>query len=211
MDAPDRSRKLLSGVEARSLEWLNENHCSGDFEILVSRNCDQAKLLGYMTAVDIAAQHHAELAKNRSDIGGFDRETFDGFVTRARRVAEELEGLYSSDLGTKAIRQAAGPGTTAEFRNIPRQLRLIVSEAQTIYEKTSHRKKLLFDEAVGELCVYTKQTTGNWHDKEVSGLIGALTGRARYSGDDQRSWRHEHQALLDRLTRRVNESLKPRR
>lgn len=211
MSAPHGTKKQMDSVYPSCLEWLKKNGCLGDFETLVGQRCEQTKLWGHMSAIMLAAQHHAELAQHRSDIGGFGRETFEGFVARAQRVAGELERLYSSDLGQKAIQQAARAGSVAEFRNIPRQLRLIAAEAQTIYKKTSHRKKPLFDETVAELCVYIKQITGNWRDKEVSGLIGVLTSRVGYSGDDQRSWRHEHQALLGRITRRANESLKSKR
>ena len=211
MSAPDRSKTPVNSVDAACLEWLKEKECLRDFETLVGQNCEPTKLWGYMSAVMIAGQHHAELASHRSDLGGFDKDTFAGFVMRARRVADELERLYSSDLGLKAIEQARGIGSLAEFRNIPRQLRLIVEQAQTIYDKTSHRRKPLYDEAVAELCVYVKQIAGEWHDKEVSGLVGALTGRVAYSEDDQRGWRHERRALLDRIARRMNESHESRR
>jgi hypothetical protein len=211
MSASDRSKKIVDGVDVPCLAWLNEKECSGDFETLVSQHCEPAKMWGYMTAINLATQHHAELAKNRSDIGGFDGETFDGFVTRARRVAKELERLYSSDLGSKAIHQAAGVGGIAEFRNIPRQLRLVVAEAQKIYEKTSHRKKPLFDEAVADLSAYVMKTTGTWHDKEVVALIDAVTGREAHSADDQRAWRNDHAEFMNRASRRVNEFLSPGR
>jgi len=207
MSASDHKRKLVDGMDAPCLEWLKKNECLSEFGVLVDLHCDPTKLWGYMAAVKMAAQYHAELSKNRHDIGGFDGETFDGFVTRARRVAEELERLYSSDLGLKAIQEAAKAGGTTEFRNIPRQLRLVVAEAHTIYEKTKHRKKPLFDEALADLSAYVMVITEKWHDPEVVVLIDAAIDREPHSGDDQRSWRNDHPELMERVTQRMKDLL----
>src|ERR1700746_9704 len=136
-------KRKTAKVSARSPlvpDWLVQNnvYIQHEFDELVKAGCDPRTILCDCFAVRLAHQHHRSLSKSRADVAGFDRETFDGFVKRALRVANEVERLLSSPLG-RAVVESTG---TAEmngireaeaFDNLPRRLRELIDTAVKIY------------------------------------------------------------------------------
>jgi hypothetical protein len=78
---------------------------------------------------------------------------------------------------------------------LPRQLHALADSLERAAEALRGRGRPDYDKAVKRLIRYVKQTTGRYHDEEVSALIAFRTRRDDYSAETLRVWRHEHLPL----------------
>jgi hypothetical protein len=160
----------------------------------------------------LAFEHHA--VSLRKDPDRMRWEKLRPIVSRANHTTRDLEHLFGSHFGQEVLEFASRcepSDNRAEFENIPQRLRLLASWAQTIYRKTSHGKRPLYDDALADLVVYVEVATKEGHDKEIAALVGFARGdddrtENPYNGNDFAGWKFDHKKNLGHARLRMTKA-----
>jgi hypothetical protein len=140
------------------------------------------------------------------------------FYTPGPRNAEGLFKRGSTDV-TKLLQRAANLATEIELLNLDFEFNYLLPscgpELKTFWELPCairdyvklmrHAQRQFGRGAEGlhslhkaRLTLYVKHETGRFHDREVSALIGAVTGET-YDETAHRAWRHKHYSRLAKV------------
>jgi hypothetical protein len=71
-------------------------------------------------------------------------------------------------------------------------LRSYVTLARLAKRCLLHRSEWFLNIAKARLVIHVRHWTGDPHDKEVSGLIAAVTGKEDYGQENQKRWRKKY-------------------
>ena len=149
---------------------------------------------------------------------GFDRKELRTVIARMRTCAKNLRRLRVAVL-VQTLSSAYPPhkhpgpmhsrvlgevlSNLGSFRawqsNLPYRLNQIADAAELAAKAIRFRGRPLYDEALSSLVCYVHERTRRWHDKELSVLVGAVTGRDhRYNAEAHGRWRKTHRSQLSR-------------
>jgi hypothetical protein len=121
-------------------------------------------------------------------------------------VARAWDQQFRTEFGEEVLKLAemGDPfGHKRDFLNIPQRLLSLVARASDIHRKTKHRHRPLYDDTLAELTEYVKLKTGDYHDREVSALVGFAIGAESYNETTLRVWRSEHPEAVSRARIRL--------
>ncbi|MEP7309165.1 MAG: hypothetical protein ABJA98_26985 [Acidobacteriota bacterium] len=110
----------------------------------------------------------------------------DRAMTRLTDAVQSVLRLKNSPVG----RYIFGRLTRAD--QVANELRWVVGRAKAARPKASKKEAPRRDDLRWVLVDYVKQTTGKYHDDEVSLLIGGAEGGSEYSAAAHHQWRYRH-------------------
>jgi len=119
-----------------------------------------------------------------------------------RKLRRSLEALRRCADATEAINRGfvvSFVSTDPSYRwlrNLPMLLRRYAKQLELLTRIHGPKKHPLQHFLKANLVTYVRQTTGKWHDREVSNLISAVLNKPSYDEVSHRMWRRNHRALI---------------
>ena len=167
---------------------LKEHEALNDLELLVGDGCDRDQILVLLGNLAWGQQN-----KNwKSFAGTDDTRHLPALAGRITHLADEIIVLNKTLMMTFYGRFMAGTGS----RDLPALLIRYAGTLQALHRLVGPRKHSLEELFRCLLIAYVHAETGDFHDKEVSGLIGAVTDEADYGEKAQARWRQRHSPAL---------------
>jgi hypothetical protein len=180
------ARKKSSGP----IEQILEHHCAlNRLESLVCLGrCDRDAVLVLLGNLSWAKKN-----KSWKSFAGID-ETRDltALARRITRLAAEIIVLNRTLMMTIYGRFMAGPGN----RDLPALLIHYAAALKALPRLVGPRKHSLEEVTKCLLVAYIHFTTGDFHDEEVSALIGAVTDTDDYDEKAHARWRRSHSTAI---------------
>jgi hypothetical protein len=110
-------------------------------------------------------------------------------LNRIREAASIIESIQRSPFGPFST--LANPFISSTVDTL-RSYALLIEAAQSDF---GHGTEWFLNIAKARIVIHVKHWTGDPHDKEVSGLIAAVTGKENYGQENQKSWREKYNDL----------------
>jgi hypothetical protein len=177
-------RELFSGAEKR----LEERHALGNFQTLCAAGAEPEQVLWILSGLEGLPEL---------------RNTFELFGWPAKELAKHLESIeLTASLIEKTRSYPFGMLVQASLllsaQQLPEDLRAYASMARAAQGSFGHNAQWFLNIAKARLVQHVTHRTvgGQPHDKEVSGLIAAMTGSDSYDEGSQKRWRHKHKGLV---------------
>jgi hypothetical protein len=200
-------RKLLNAATKSKPEWLSTRRYRADFEKLHNAGCSEVALLIALWIIRSAPSWSNTW---RVVVGG--KRDRSQLISALEKAASALEDLQNSfDVVLSRQKKLASPATVpsrasdsqltsqipdVELSPIPAPHAIIgalktYSRVLKGFNEVAKRTKINSPEAFGRYLIseLVKTATGEYHDKEVSALIGGAVGEARYDEVAHRNWR----------------------
>jgi hypothetical protein len=179
-----RSSSAFETFCAHTKQRLIDNEGLGDFEELCQAGAERDELLwllkgceglpGFTRMIDLFGRSAPQLTR---------------VLAAMEEAASVIENMQRHTFGLLARHALSSSG-------IGRDIRAYVTLARAARKDFGHRSHWFLNIAKARLVIHVAhKTAGNVCDKEVSGLIAAVTG-TDYNAAAQSQWRHAHDELV---------------
>jgi hypothetical protein len=184
---------LLEGVRSR----LKRYGALPDLKALVKQGCDERHLLILLHGVanpafDDSWEHAMRMTKRGGESSENARKRLKRTVQRIRAWAQEVDAINRSRLGFLI---AFGDPTGVKYRQIPPLLKEFAYALELQTHVLGPKQHVGLDGAKAVLVQHVTEQTGNRHDREVSALLAAMSGR-KCSIESHANWCQRHADLL---------------
>ncbi len=181
---------------------LEEHNCLEDFQSLVDAGCLPHWLMYSVYAIRLSFQHHATL---QNDPARMDSRKLRTLLKKTDWVAGQWTQQLQTPLGKETLKFASRHPILGgkELINTPARLLLLARWAGDIHRKSERGRRPLYDDCLAKLVEYVKDTTGKYHDREVSALVTFAIEQDAYDENRHRVWKSEHRKALERARLRL--------
>lgn len=174
----------LRDLNAKIKQRIKENEGSEDFRRLCNAGAEEDELLWLLGG----CEGLPGFAVTQECFGWTTEELTKG-LDAIEKAASVIQKMQSHTFGILARYTPYGT-------NLDKNLRSYLVLAREARRDFGHRSEWFLNIAKARLVIHVNhRTNGDPHDREVSGLIAAITG-SNYNADAQRRWRNKHRELF---------------
>jgi hypothetical protein len=183
----------------RSVEQYIRERAKNELHTLVSKGCDQTLLLLLLT---LGTSFEAERDPWES-LTGFSRRNFKSVLQRMRECAHNIKRLQAHPLAQMALHHAEGTssGPYTHLLVLPKVLSAYADILDGLAKILPRGKRLPSTHVLAVLVLYVKDSTGHYHDMELSALVAGGLRPEGYSGEALKVWRNGNRDLIASIQR----------
>ncbi len=190
----------MAGKNPETEQAIRDHCADGALRTLVAAGCEERTLIGALSMLRDYSQPSWDsweglLGQAWPGFRGDLRKKARGSIQQIRECAVEIRRLESTKLWELMlyVRSSHSPG--AQFVPWSQALETYADTWSEVIRETGPKKHPFRAEPKAILVAYVKETTGDWHDEEVSALIDAVLDKSS-DAHAHLQWRSENKDLI---------------
>jgi hypothetical protein len=204
-------QRILEETVGTKEKWLSEWGCEADFDALCEAGCNSVTLVTALWIIHSAPNWSRAwrliTGQKRS------RDQISSALDRAALALTRIERSFDMALTSRRTKQQRNEAKDNQTASQPNLANSVVPDPKSLVHtlRSYSRVARIFDdlaksgirspEAFGKylLCAFVKSATTDYHDAEVSSLIGGALAKD-YNADAHRMWRRRNYKQIERVS-----------